>query len=172
MSPAVVVKQNTTVRSRPAAATRPAPQRYWTVIAVAGFTFMFVAWTDIALLWYPLRLKEVEWEFATVTATVNALPLATMGLVFITVAALAKGSVGLSRVVAALCAGMLLVLIALAGLYTLTLLAGYSAVDPAARPVLIRATAKTSVLVVTYLLFHLWLGWISLRSGRSASIGS
>jgi hypothetical protein len=151
-----------------AAAVTPAVEnRHWTILLGAGLVLALIGWIDIALLWYPLQLTNLEWEFSTVTAAINALPLATMGMTLAAVAAVARRSRAVAQVLGTFSLLVIFVVVGWSVLYGLTLTAGYGAVDPAIRPLFVRAVAKTSVLVVVYALFYSWLGWMLFRSGRA-----
>lgn len=50
------------------------------VLIVLGWSFVLVGVVDLALLWIPLRLQSVAWEFATVGRTLDALPMPALGL--------------------------------------------------------------------------------------------
>lgn len=54
----------------------------------SGLTFLLVGGWDFALTWYPLSFGNREWEFGTVTASLNGLPVPTMGLALLLVGAL------------------------------------------------------------------------------------
>jgi len=43
----------------------------------------------LALLWYPLQFGSADWEFGTISAYLNGMPLGTLGL-----ALLAAGAIG------------------------------------------------------------------------------
>lgn len=50
------------------------------VLIILGWSFILVGVVDLALLWIPLRLESVAWEFATVGRTLDALPMPALGL--------------------------------------------------------------------------------------------
>src|SRR5262249_22761911 len=66
---------------------------------------------DIALAFYPLRFKTMEWEFGTTAATFSELPLLALGLAALLASALARGRRGAviatSVLLLVLAAGML-----------------------------------------------------------------
>ncbi len=54
------------------------------VLAVAG-------WVDIGLFYLPPRFGSPEWEFATIAQSLDAMPLATLGLVLLALGIRARG---------------------------------------------------------------------------------
>lgn len=142
------------------------PDDYSRLFLVAGAAFMVIGWTDISLLWYPLQLRSIDWEFATVTASINAMPLPTLGLVLLAAAGIARRSKGLMRIAAVFAVLAAVLVVAMAGLYVLALLAGRPAMDPGMKVLFARAAMKTSVLTAVYVLLHGWLGWTLFRSAQ------
>jgi hypothetical protein len=47
---------------------------------VLGAAFVVVGLVDLVLLWIPVRLDSVAWEFATVGRTFDGLPMPVLGL--------------------------------------------------------------------------------------------
>ena len=70
---------------------RSAPDAAWTVLAFAGAALALVGLLDLGLTWIPLRFGIPEWEFGTVTASLNALPVLSLGLAMLLAAGLARG---------------------------------------------------------------------------------
>lgn len=54
----------------------------------AGLAFVLVGGLDFALTWYPFDFGNREWEFGTVTASLNGLPVPTIGLALLLIGAL------------------------------------------------------------------------------------
>lgn len=52
-----------------------------------GFVFLLLGVTDVGLTWFPADFGNREWEFATVTASFNGMPLVLLGLLLMVVAA-------------------------------------------------------------------------------------
>ena len=59
---------------------------------VAGIFIIIVGWVDIFVGWFPLGFGSPEWEFGAVSATVDGLPLSTLGLVATLLGTSAPGS--------------------------------------------------------------------------------
>ena len=52
----------------------------WTVLGITGVAFAFLGAVDQALVWYPATFGSPEWEFGSVTAAFNALPVPVLGV--------------------------------------------------------------------------------------------
>jgi hypothetical protein len=68
-----------------------APEKAWAAIGWFGLLLAIVGFGDLALLWFPFRLGNPEWEFGTIAATLAGLPLPTMGMAFLLAAGLGLG---------------------------------------------------------------------------------
>jgi Ca2+/H+ antiporter len=126
--------------------------------------FALVSSADIALTWYPLAFGNAEWEFGTVTASLNGMPLLMIGLALMLGAAVARGQRWLIRTLSAIMVMLAIAVIAVALVYALTLPIALRAVSdaPLAALGLKKAIAKTSIQVMLYPLAFLWLaasGW-------------
>jgi hypothetical protein len=131
---------------------------------VAGIFIVLVGWVDILVGWFPSNFGSPEWEFGAVSATVDGLPLSTVGVALALLGASASGSrVGLWTV-AAWAGWVILLLLVAAGLYSLTVPVALGALGPAGlRAPLGRAVIKTSTLLLLYLVFYVWMEWNALR---------
>jgi len=65
---------------------------------VAGCAFALVGALDLLLLWTPLRLANLAWEYATVTRTFDAIPMPALGLLLIAFGSLRQGAVPKRRI--------------------------------------------------------------------------
>lgn len=118
-------------------------------------------WTGLALLWYPLRFGNSEWELGVISSHSDGMPLGTIGLCALALGALGRGWRGAGRPVRCSCRcaarrlwGHLLdVRLALQGPAEL---------GPAVKRVILKA----SVFAVTYVALHRWLGWYVWRKER------
>jgi hypothetical protein len=137
---------------------------HWTLFLVAGAAFMVVGWTDIALLWRPLLLDNMEWRFSTITASVNALPLPTLGLVLVGVAGLAKRRVGTIMAGGALAAILGAIILIAGALFASAAVVGRPLIEAEMMVLFTRAVTKTGILVAVYVLLHTWLAWTLFRS--------
>src|SRR2546426_806988 len=78
----------------------PAPDFGWLLLGSLGLVFTVVGGTDVLLTWVPVRFGNPEWEFGTVTSSLDGLPLVTMGLVLMLAAGTARGMRWVVRTVA------------------------------------------------------------------------
>ena len=65
----------------------PRSSRAWAVLGWIGLAFLVVGGADFALTWFPTDFGNPEWEFGTVTASFNGLPILSLGLGLLVVAA-------------------------------------------------------------------------------------
>lgn len=160
--------------SEPLKAGRPplvaAPDVAWRLLGYMGLVFALVGWLDVALVWYPLTFGSPEWEFGSVTASLDGLPLPVMGLVLVLTSAIARGIRWPVRTVAVLLI-LVAVLILVGGvLYLTNVPIALQAVhnEPIARLGVTKAMIKTSVQVFSYPVAFLWIGakaWSHARVG-------
>ena len=104
------------------------------------------------------------------SATVDGLPLSTLGLAALLLGASASGSRRGLWVAAVWAAWVLVVLLAGAVLYALTVPVALGALGPAGLEApLGRAVIKTSSLLVIYLLFYSWMEVQAIRGLKNGS---
>jgi hypothetical protein len=144
-------------------ARNPVP---WRLIGAAGLTFGLVGWTDVLLLWYPLRVGRPDWEFATVSGTFDALPLATIGTLLVVAWLHAAGPRGL-RVLAG--SALFLVVLGLVGafvLFGLSFATGLGSVEADTQWILVRAGIKTAVSAFAYVTLYILMALSLIRAPR------
>lgn len=147
----------------------PAPEMSWQVLGGAGFAFLLIGGIDIVLTWLPLLLGNAEWEFGTITASLNNLPLSVMGLVLVMVSAIARGRRRTVRVVAVMFAMLALGIVASAVLYATDIpIALQAMTSPIARIGLGKAMIKTLSQLVGYPVLFTWLAVRGWKHSRTA----
>lgn len=52
----------------------------WTTLGWIGLVFTVVGGADFALVWYPSSFGSPEWEFGTVTQSLNGIPILLLGI--------------------------------------------------------------------------------------------
>jgi hypothetical protein len=123
----------------------------WSVLYGIGWLFLILGATDIGLLWVPFRFGVPEYEFASVGSMLDALPLPTMGLVFLLAGAGARRKAGAVRLVIVVSLLAALVVVAAAALYALTVPLALKAVTgPGLKLGIEKAIAKVAVQAVAY----------------------
>lgn len=136
---------------------------------VSGIFIIIVGWVDILVGWFPLGFGSPEWEFGAVSATVDGLPLSTLGLVVTLLGASASGSRWGLWTAAVWAAWVLVVLMVAAVFYALTVPVALGVLGPAGlQGTLGRAVIKTSTLLVVYMCFY---GWMELQALRGLRVG-
>jgi hypothetical protein len=136
-------------RQQPAAEASDA----WLLAAVAGVVFLVVGGMDTLLTFVPSNFGSTEWEFGSVTAALNGLPLPVLGAALLAAAGVVRGWRLLVRVLAG---GMMLAVLAILALgfvYLTTLPQALTAASQTGGigPIGIkRAAAKTVAQLVCY----------------------
>lgn len=130
----------------------------WRVLGVVGLLFTMVGGLDVLLTWVPPRFGSAEWEFGTISASLNGLPLPTLGLALLLARSLAVQDQTTARMVLALYAVMALFILAAGVLYALDAPIAFRAVEnPVAREGLKKAVVKTAAQLTLYPAGLLWL---------------
>ncbi len=142
----------------------------WRVLGIIGAVFLVVGGLDAVLAWVPADFGNAEWEFGTVSASLNGLPVPTLGLALILARSLALGDRTTARAVLAVYATMAILIVAAGLVYALDLALAFRAVThPVAREGLKKAVVKTTTQLTVYPVAYLWLAiryW--KRTGDSA----
>jgi hypothetical protein len=138
----------------------------WSILLLLGTALTIVGWVDIALLWWPLSLGNVEWEFGTISATFDGLPLGTIGLSLAGAAALGGRRFGIARAAGIAMLVVAFGLIAIYLLYLLTLAPAWRGTPEAVQPSLLKAAIKTTIFAITYVTAFAWIGLYLIRARR------
>lgn len=130
------------------------------LVLPVGLAFLVAGGADLVLTWLPAAFGTAEWEFGTVTQTLNGLPVPTLGLALVGVWGAATSrrwvmwTAGIALVVLALC------LLGMGGLYGLTVpVALKSTQNPLILLGLKKSIARSLVQVVTYAAAFFWLAF-------------
>ena len=138
----------------------------WPMLAVAGVALLAVGLSDLALAWYPPLFGNREWEFGTVTSTLNGLPVVLMGAVFAYLGVANRGMVRTTRVIGLASLLGALCIVTMAGLYLTNVPLALQSVEG---PILLgvkKAIAKSLVQSVVYPITFGVLGVRALRHFR------
>ncbi len=126
----------------------------WRLLGLIGGTFAVLGFTDIALGWYPAAFGSPEWEFGTISGSLNALTIPMFGLYLLAASAVARGDGRSARILGALLATLAVALLVLGFLYVTVLPLALKAAS--GNPLLLlgirKAIAKGILLGVGYLL--------------------
>lgn len=150
------------------------PVQLWVVLAGVGLAITFVGWADLALLWYPLHLGNPAWEFGTISAHFDGMPLATVGLALVISGTVARGWRRTARALSVFCV-LIVLLLALSVLYLLSVPPAWRVTAPQARPLLMKAVLKAAAFAMTYIVLYAWVGrflWRHTRLVKTSSSGA
>ena len=154
------------VRGEGKSVRSPVGADLWPALAVAGIALLAVGLSDLALAWLPSDFGNREWEFGTVTATLNGLPVVLMGAVFVYLGAANRGMVRTTRAFGALSLLGALLIVAMAGIYLTNVPLALQSVEG---PILVgvkKAVAKSLIQSVVY---PITFGVIGVRALRHFS---
>jgi hypothetical protein len=137
----------------------------WRIILIVGIAAAIVGITDVGLLFFPARWASLEWEFGTISATIEGLPLCTLGLGLIAAAMVAQGYALGRRLLGPLLLVVGLFVVALLVIFALDVPVALRSSEPALRAVLRKQILKTALMGVSYVFAYSVLGvWTWRRS--------
>ncbi|MFW6079397.1 MAG: hypothetical protein ACODAE_07250 [Gemmatimonadota bacterium] len=157
--PVVMKQPSDEPRTRSSATSDPARR----ILTGLGVTLAIVGWTDVVLGWFPLQLGSPEWEFGTISATFDGLPLATIGLTLIALGVADGGGRRARRIAAFALWTVAAFLAALFAIYVTDLPLAWQGAGDSLRSTLVSAIIRTSTFAVVYLIFFSWLGWFTWK---------
>ena len=129
----------------------------WAALGMVGMLFLVVGVTDLVLAWVPPRFGNADWEFGTVTAMFNNLPVPAMGVGLAVAGSTGADSLGGRRVAAIIAALLATWSVVGAVLLGLTLPLALGAVTEAGpRQALVSSSVKTCVQIIAYTAFFVW----------------
>lgn len=132
--------------------------RAWRSVMAIGIALLVMGVTDLALLLVQSRFGDLEWEFGSVSAMLNGLPVPAMGGALILASGLARDEPVPVLISLTWSVTLTLVLLASTILYVLNApIALRSVADPAGQSALKAALLKGSVALVTYSVLHVTL---------------
>src|SRR5574341_375596 len=142
----------------------PAPDFGWLLLGWIGLVFCGVGGLDLLLTWYPMQFGNAEWEFGTVSATLDGLPLFTMGLALLIGSSVARGQRWLVQTLAIVLVVMAVLVLAAAVLYVTNVPIALRAVSqPVIQTGLKKAIVKAAGQSVLYPLAYLWIARLAWR---------
>ena len=136
-----------------------------------GLAAAVIGFADVVVGWLTVHLANLDWEYRTISSSLDSLSLATIGLGAAAVAATAKGwngvrkSLGVLDLVIALWVVVMLVVLALDVPVVL------KAVDAQARPIIVRAVTKSFVEAIVLIAIYSIIGWRTLSGARVKGAG-
>ena len=155
---------------RPHRVVRSAPELGWEMLGWIGVAFAVIGALDLVLAWFPPAFGNAEWEFGTVSVSLNGLPLPALGLMFLLTAGVAQGSLWKVRLALVALVLVTLILLATAVLYVTVLpIALQDVQNPAVRTGLLKSVVKALLLLVLYPVLFLWMAVKGWRASRTLS---
>jgi hypothetical protein len=150
-----------------ARAVRSPNQSGWYLLGLIGAAFALVGGTDLLVAWVPQAFGQPEWEFGTISQTLDGMPVFALGLALVLAAALVEDNRRIARVVATLFLVLAAAIVCMAVLYvTVVPLALRAVPDPTIRQGLMKAIAKAGTQAVVYPTVFAWVG---IRAWRSTA---
>ena len=150
----------------------PAPDFGWQLLGWLGWTFLIVGTLDVALAWYPFNLGNPDWEFGTISSTLDSLPVPTLGLGLLLGSSVARGWKTGTRVFAVLLIVAALLILAAGVIYLLNIPLAFKTVqEPLLRTGLKKAVTKSIGQGVLYPLAFVITavqGWRHANRSRAA----
>lgn len=143
------------------------PGPAWAALGAVGIVFLVIGLVDLLLAWTPPRFGDADWEFGTASAMFNNLPVPVMGLGLTLLSGTARE--GRKTVRACAVVAVVLALWTLVGavLFGLTLpLALQNVTEQVPRQALLTSSVKTTIQIVVYEAFFLWLARFASRWQR------
>lgn len=128
----------------------------WSLLVWVGAAFLLLGAVDLGLVWFPPDFGHPEWEFGTVTAVFDGLPVPVLGLAMVMAGAAARERRGIVGLAVAITAVFFIIVLGSLFLYATTIpMALGSTEDPNVRLGLTRAVIKTSSQGLVYLTLFL-----------------
>jgi hypothetical protein len=137
----------------------------WRVLGWLGLAFLVMSMIDIVLGWYPVRFGTPEWEFGTISATVAALSIPTLGLYLMLCSAISRERAGVAKAVGIAMIVMAVFLLGMAILYLTTVPLALKSVrtNDMASAALKKAVLKWLILFIGYEALYIAGGLKGLR---------
>lgn len=141
----------------------------WRILGWLGAAFLVMSMLDVVLGWYPLRFGTPEWEFGTISGTVAALSIPTLGLYLMLCSAISRERTGVAKAVGIAMIVMAVFLVGLAILYLTTVPLALKSVrtNDMASLTLKKAILKWLILFVGYEALYIAGGLKGLRRRSS-----
>lgn len=143
---------------------RADPEPALGAMGLVAVALAIAALIDFGALWWPVRLGNLDWEFATIAATADSLPLLSLTLGLLLALAIRRGArvwVGVLGVVFAVLA---VAAVGMAVMHGLNAPIALRAVALESRPIITKAAAKSVALLGLYTTLYSALAWIGLRA--------
>lgn len=141
----------------------------WGMGFALGITLMLMGLIDLGLLFYPPHWASLDWEFGTIGATIEGLPLLTVGLGLMAMSSVARGRTGWMRLLSIILLLLALFVIGILVIFALDIPVALRAVQPAGRETLNKSIVKTALMGSLYVVMYAALGvwtWRRIRASE------
>jgi uncharacterized protein (DUF486 family) len=141
----------------------------WSLLWVMGWLFTVVGLLNTALIWVPLHFGSPEYEFTSVAASLDGLPLALMGMTLALAASRASGRTRSATTLVVLLLVVTLLVIAGGVLYWLNVPLALNALknQPVPRMGIVKSMVKVTAQVVFYSAAMLTFARMATRRSRT-----
>lgn len=132
-----------------------------------GITLTLIGLTDLGMLYFPPHWASLDWEFGTIGATIEGLPLLTVGLGLLAMSSVALGRTRWMRLWSILMLLLALFVIAILIVFVLDVPVALRAVQPTGREALQKSIVKTGLMGSLYVVWYAALGiwtWRRIRT--------
>jgi hypothetical protein len=147
------------------------PSAAWTVLGWAGFIFLVVGGSDFVLTWYPTAFGNREWEFGTVTASFNHLPIIVLGLGLLYAGALQSARKGWAALVLVLATGLTIWVLLGAIIWATNVPLALQAAPPEVMTGIKKALVKTAIQSLAYPMILGYMAWKSVEAVKGTLEG-
>ena len=147
------------------AARGDAPEA-WAALGWIGLVFLIVGGSDFALTWVPTNFGTREWEFATVTASFNGMPILVLGIGLLLVASKQVERRWWGFLAGAAALAMLLWMLVGGALWARSVPLALQSVPQEVVVGMNKALAKTAVQLLVYPLVLSYLAWMALKAAQ------
>jgi len=167
------MEPGTILRKEPSSSPKriaPVPELGWYLLGWAGWVFLLAGLVDIGLAWVPFHLGNPEWEFGTITQSLQSLPVPFLGAALIIAAGMARGRLWWGRLGVIVLALLALWVVVSGVLYALNIPLALRAVkQPQILFGLKKAIFRTALQVGLYTVAASGMVWLGVRALKAAA---
>lgn len=149
--------------------TRAEPSDAWAALGWIGLVFLVVGGSDFALTWIPTSFGNREWEFATVTASFNGMPILVLGIGLLLVASKQMERRWWGFLAGAAALVMLFWMLVGGALWARSVPLAINSVPQEVVVGMNKALAKTAIQTLVYPIVLVYLGWRALKAARGGA---
>lgn len=138
------------------------------LLGALGASFWIVGLVDLGLLWYPLNFEQTAWEFATLSRTLDSVPMSGLGLGLLTFAVVSHPEPGSGwvRSLSVLFVLAAVAFVAMGLLYATAVPEVLQGTAPQNIASVHKAVVKNALEAVVYTVVF---GWVGVRLWRSTT---